>query len=363
MNQPLVIAYGLGVDSTAALVELYRQGIRPDLILFANTGDEKDSTYAYLPIIQGWLTKVGFPPVTIVRYVPQDYKHWPPYYTLAENCLTNGTLPSLAFGFKSCSLKWKVQPQNKYCSTWPPAINWWEQGGKVKKVIGYDASPNDRKRFAHSVGMEDPLYDYWYPLIDWNWDRDRCKAEIAKEGLPVPPKSACFHCPASQPEELHELKKGYLRRIVIIEARAKPRLEGHIPQEELDRQHLVNLAAWEKKNEAAVKNGKPVSKKPRHAQNSTGVLGLWRRGRKGTRGGKKMPGMMTDYIREHKLLPEKEIDYLISISPAEIISNQAKFADGFQIPEWHDFLEAFTPEDALEEIVKPSRLSLPLVAD
>ena len=30
---PLVVAYGLGVDSTAMLVEFARRGIRPDLIL------------------------------------------------------------------------------------------------------------------------------------------------------------------------------------------------------------------------------------------------------------------------------------------------------------------------------------------
>jgi 3'-phosphoadenosine 5'-phosphosulfate sulfotransferase (PAPS reductase)/FAD synthetase len=49
---PLVVAYGLGVDSTAMLVELARRHIQPDLILFADTGGEKPETYAYLPVIQ-----------------------------------------------------------------------------------------------------------------------------------------------------------------------------------------------------------------------------------------------------------------------------------------------------------------------
>ena len=38
---PLVVAYGLGVDSTAMLIEFVRRGIRPDLILFADTGGEQ----------------------------------------------------------------------------------------------------------------------------------------------------------------------------------------------------------------------------------------------------------------------------------------------------------------------------------
>jgi hypothetical protein len=94
------------------LVELARQNVRPDLILFANTGNEKQETYDYLPVINDWLERKEFPRVTVVRNVVQDFKHWPPYYSLGENCLTNGTLPSLAFGFKSCSQKWKVTPQN-----------------------------------------------------------------------------------------------------------------------------------------------------------------------------------------------------------------------------------------------------------
>jgi hypothetical protein len=32
---PQVVAHGLGVDSTAMLIEFARRGIRPDLILFA----------------------------------------------------------------------------------------------------------------------------------------------------------------------------------------------------------------------------------------------------------------------------------------------------------------------------------------
>jgi hypothetical protein len=49
---PLVVAYGLGVNSTAMLVEFARRSITPDLILFADTGGEKPETYAYLPTIQ-----------------------------------------------------------------------------------------------------------------------------------------------------------------------------------------------------------------------------------------------------------------------------------------------------------------------
>jgi hypothetical protein len=66
-----VVAYGLGMDSTAMLIEFPPRGIRPDLILFADTGGEKPESYQYLDIIRPFLARVGFPDVTAVRYQPK----------------------------------------------------------------------------------------------------------------------------------------------------------------------------------------------------------------------------------------------------------------------------------------------------
>ena len=96
-DNPLVVAYGLGVDSTAMLVEFVHRDIHPDLILFADTGGEKTETYQYLDVIQPFLAKVGFPAVTVVRYQPTRAV----YDTLEDQCLHTGTLPSLAYGGKS----------------------------------------------------------------------------------------------------------------------------------------------------------------------------------------------------------------------------------------------------------------------
>jgi hypothetical protein len=41
---PLVVAYGGGVDSTAMLIGFKQRSIRPDLILMADPGSEKDAT-------------------------------------------------------------------------------------------------------------------------------------------------------------------------------------------------------------------------------------------------------------------------------------------------------------------------------
>jgi len=200
-RQPLVVAYGLGVDSTAMLIGLKHRGIRPDLILFADTGGEKPDTYLYAPIFQQWLRDAGFPRFEVVRYVPR----FAPYDTLYGNCWQNETLPSLAFGRKSCSIKWKREPQDRYVGRWIPAREAWDAGLKVRKLIGFEVGEEYRR---YGDRGDDPDYDYWYPLMDWGWDRETCQRVIADEGLPVPVKSACFFCPASKKPELVQLSSG-----------------------------------------------------------------------------------------------------------------------------------------------------------
>jgi hypothetical protein len=267
---PLVVSYGGGVNSTAMLVGFHQRRIRPELIMMADPGNEKTQTYEYLPVINDWLASVGFPTVTIVRYEPKRCKHGS-YRTLGENCLRNGTLPSLAFGRKACSMKWKVAPQNAFCASWEPARRAWAAGLRVRKAIGYDCGIKDSVRYADAGDRNDRKYEYIYPLRDWGWDRDPCITEIIKAGLPVPVKSACYFCPSTKPDELHSLEAWQLKSIVIMETRAKPRL---------------------------------------HA-----VGGLWRRAVKGYRGAISKPAAMTDYIRARRLLPVDVIDRLSQTTP------------------------------------------------
>ncbi|WP_130855635.1 hypothetical protein [Olivibacter jilunii] len=342
-RQPLVVAYGMGVDSTAVLVELNRRGIRPDAILFADTGNEKMETYAYLSLINSWLEKVKFPEVTVVRYVPKKFGDALPYTGLGENCLSNGTLPSLAFGFKSCSLKWKVLPQNKWTDRWQPARDCWRSGGKVRKIIGYDACPKDLKRYAHARHMEDPKYDYWYPLIEWGMDREACRQSIRSEGLPVPPKSACIFCPATRPEELRSHKPAYLRYIVIMEACAKPRLQGCMSAEQLQADFEHRMQLWNQRLECArgQERQKLLAKKPRLKKPGSGCAGLWRRATR------QRPAMMTDYIRDHELLPIAEIEDLQQWAPLLIEQRLHEYRAGKAISDWRHFLDMLCPPDEL----------------
>ena len=215
VGQPLMVSYGMGTDSTALLVLLFQWGIRPDIILFADTGSEKPETYAYIAIIQAWLAKVGFPPVIIVKNNSKLYR------SLDQNCDVNSTLPSLAFGMKGCSQKWKVQVMNTWTNSWEPALLAWHSGLKCLKLIGYDAGPADCRR---SKIAEDDHYSYAYPLREAGIKRDQCEAIITAAGLPLPGKSACFMCPAMKRYEIVDLGNKHpalLARALFIEAKAE----------------------------------------------------------------------------------------------------------------------------------------------
>ncbi len=207
-RMPLKVSCGMGVNSVAMLVGLRRLGIRPDAILFADTGGELRETYDYIPILQGWLESAGFPPLTIVRKASPRTND----ASLYDECFRKGMFPSIAYGGGSCAQKWKIQPQDKWCNHWPVARAWWRAGRPVLTAIGYDAGPRDdwRRCRAYDVQSKKPQrsrwgglkYRYWYPLIDWGWDRADCIRAIESEPLPVPIKSACFFCTSRKAHEL-----------------------------------------------------------------------------------------------------------------------------------------------------------------
>lgn len=197
---PVVVAYGAGTNSTALLVGLHERGERPDLILFADTGGERPETYAYLDVMDTWLASVGFPLLGRVRYTMKDGT----METLEERSLRTRSLPSIAYGYKACSEKFKRRPQDKFVNNWAPAKAAWADGRKCIKLIGYDA---DEERRVNNAPKEDAKYVYRYPLFDWDWDRNDCLDAIARAGLPLPGKSACFFCPSSKKAEVLDLQR------------------------------------------------------------------------------------------------------------------------------------------------------------
>ncbi len=212
MSAPLLVAYGGGINSTAMLVGMAERGIRPDAILFADTGGERPETYAYVAAVSAWCEAQGFPAIVTVDGGRK-------YPSLEAECLGSETLPSIAYGFKRCSLKWKVEPQEQWARRWQPAIDCWTAGGAVIKAIGYHAGETHR-----SVKASDKAYAYRYFLREWQWSQEDCVAAVQRAGLPKAGKSACFFCPSTKPREILDLQRDHpdlFNRALTIERKAR----------------------------------------------------------------------------------------------------------------------------------------------
>lgn len=227
----LALCFGSGVDSTAMIVVLHAAGLRPDVITFADTGAEKPETLRHIGAMNRVLAAWGWPLIDICQKLPQASTG---YADLYGNCMKNETLPSLAFGMKSCSIKWKQVPQDQYLKgakrgpNARPAHPVWVRAQQIKqkiiKLIGYDCGKADMRR-SKALKSADDDFDYVYPLQIVGWTRRDCVMAISKalgdEFVPV--KSACFFCPASKQWELYWLAASHpelLERALLLEHNA-----------------------------------------------------------------------------------------------------------------------------------------------
>jgi hypothetical protein len=172
-----LVAYGGGTNSTAMLIWMQENGIRPDLILFADTGGEKPHTYDHIKVVNAWLESIGFPQIIITWKLGRIYVG----ETLEQDCLRRNVLPSIAYGFKTCSQKYKMQPQDMYCNANAECKAVWAAGELVEKYVGFDADEQRRAKLD-----QDEKYKLCYPLIAAGWGRDECVEAIKRAGLPQP---------------------------------------------------------------------------------------------------------------------------------------------------------------------------------
>ena len=210
-----IVAYGGGTDSTAMIIECAKRGVKIDYILFADTGGEKPHTYQYVKTFSKWCVENGMPEIITVKKAGNGE-------TLEESCLRLKAIPSIAYGYKTCSQKFKIQPQDKYFNNLPEAKAIWNTGGRITKFVGYDAT--ETTRISKAKLTEDSKYEIRFPLVEWGLTRNDCIEIIKLEGLCQPGKSACFFCPMTRPTEIRQLNHNYpelMERALTMESNAK----------------------------------------------------------------------------------------------------------------------------------------------
>ncbi len=208
----IILSFGGGTNGTAMLQGLFERGEHVDAILFADTGGERPEIYTHIAAVSDWCENSGYPRIVTVKKGGRQE-------TLEQNCHRMKMLPSLAYGFKGCSHKYKIEPQEKWANNNDECKAIWRSGGKVTKLIGYDANEHHRAKIP-----EDKKYTYRYPLVEWGWTREDCVSAIDRMGLKQPGKSACFFCPATKPHEIRSMAVTHpdlMDRAVALEAQAE----------------------------------------------------------------------------------------------------------------------------------------------
>lgn len=208
----LAVAFGGGTNSTAMLCGFRERGIKPDLILFADTGGEMPGTYEHVEEMDAKVGEWwGLEIETVSKKLAGEFEG------LENECVRGKKLPALAYGSRACSMKYKHDPQNRRLK-----MEMKKLGVKTAtRAIGFDAGEAHRNKESTDKWAEN-----WYPLIEWGWRREDCVEAIARHGIAQPGKSACFFCPAMKRGEILRLKREHpdlLGRALAIEENAVTR--------------------------------------------------------------------------------------------------------------------------------------------
>jgi hypothetical protein len=221
-RSPRVLSFGGGVNSTALLLRLVREGRAPDRVVFADTGEEHPRTYAYLGRVRAFCEERGIP-FDVVR---SHHGRLVDYYTAAR------AVPSIQR--RDCTTKFKLDPIRRHLR----ALGY----RRVVMLLGIAWDE------AHRVSRSPRAWiEHDYPLVEWRMDRAACEAEIAAAGWPSPGKSGCRGCPFAgrngllallreDPDDferwrrMDETARRANRRISLVPGLSLNRLAGH-PEE------------------------------------------------------------------------------------------------------------------------------------
>jgi hypothetical protein len=204
-----MLSYGLGVDSTAALVHGLEDGLDGFdpanlVVVTAMTGDEytlsgelvaefvlpilRRHKVRYVQIARGGQAAAhGYhllsdSTATTEMVMAGDW-------ALADEMFTNGTVPQVSTTRRTCSERAKGDP-----------LDWWsadEFGDRpYRHAVGFSFDRKEQARAARDVthdrgGLRLP----WYPLIRWQWPRARCQSFLLERFGVLWPRSCCGYCP------------------------------------------------------------------------------------------------------------------------------------------------------------------------
>lgn len=201
MTQPSdnVFSFGGGRQSVAAFVLAKRKLIDCYTFMFSNVGEDSehpDTLHYVRDVMMPYAEKNNMNLFeiknerTLRQRIFSDNRSVPiPMY-----------LMSGAPGNRQCTNDLKIRRINQ----------WLAKSGytDVRVGIGFSVDEVHRARTIETKEVRKNLrVTNWYPLLDLRMSLNDCVRVIAEEGLPIPPKSACYFCPFQSDTRWLELKR------------------------------------------------------------------------------------------------------------------------------------------------------------
>lgn len=229
MMKPLTIhSNGMGQQSVA-LYLLSSLGFIPkfDYSIFADPGSEKNATYEYFELLQGWAKKNNGIP--LVKVNERDLKQDLINGTNSTGdrfasipAFTKSSSGKVGMIRRQCTQEYKIDVVNRYIRRQIYGLKkrqWMPKGTRM--VIGITLEEMGRVRTPQNSRLI-----HLYPFLNissskqktkfnasqdysycFRWTRSHCVHFIKSLDLPIPPKSSCTFCPFTNDRDWLDMKK------------------------------------------------------------------------------------------------------------------------------------------------------------
>ncbi|MEX3621879.1 phosphoadenosine phosphosulfate reductase domain-containing protein [Viridibacillus arvi] len=229
-----VLSYGGGTQSTALLLMALKgeiNGVKPDYIIFSDTGWEPKSIYAWVKKVNEYIKKTFNREIIFTNggNIRTDMLN------AANNQARAASLPYFTLSptgekgmvMRQCTAEYKIQPVTHKIRN----LLSYGPRQKVKEVVHVwkGISTDEIQRVKP---IQTPWQEAEHPLIDViQMNRSNCIAYVEREGLGTPAKSSCIGCPYHDDTTWREMKlndpESFADAVAIDKKiRVMPKLKG-----------------------------------------------------------------------------------------------------------------------------------------
>lgn len=181
-----IISLGWGVQSMTLAVMAALGDIEPvDYAIHSDTTHEAQGTYDYATRWIDWLNDRG---VKVVTVKPKDAPMIDKWGGV--------TIPAHGQGLirRQCTGQWKIAPMRRI-------IQKLRNGQPVEQWLGISLDEVQRMKPADVKYITNR-----YPLIERKMSRWDCKLYLERNGIEIPPRSACVFCPFHSRAEWRDIR-------------------------------------------------------------------------------------------------------------------------------------------------------------